>query len=75
MPPSPSSPPVTAVQRKAMAYIIAASASVSSEKYTPLRLRISAPNSAETTATSTTAPSTGKTKWPGKSSFWISPAA
>src|SRR5882762_2912288 len=51
MPPRPFSPPVTSVQRNATAYSIAASASVSNEKYTPRRRRIRNPNAVATAAT------------------------
>ena len=75
MPPRPFSPPVTSVQRNDTAYSIAESASVSSEKYTPRRLRIRNPNAAATAATITTPAIVGPKNESCIKLRWISAAA
>ncbi len=75
MPPRPFSPPVTSVQRNDTAYSIAESASVSSEKYTPRRLRIRKPNAAAITATIRTPAMVGPKNESCIRLRWISAAA
>jgi len=75
MPPSPFSPPVTAVQRNETEYSIAASASVSSEKYTPRRRRMRNPKANAMTATISTPPIAGPKNESCIRLRWISAAA
>ena len=73
--PKPFSPPVKLVQRNAIAYVSAEKASVSKEKYTPLRRKIKAPMMVAKTAENATANSNGNTSWPSNQCFWESAAA
>jgi len=66
---------VTSVQRNDTLYSIAASAKVSSEKYTPRRRRIKKPKAAATTAVTATPSSVGPKNESGIRLRWISAAA